>query len=359
MAIEAQSLASLTNLASNPPLYPHNTTETPHAPLTLYIVRVPGSKDVFLSLLKPREKVVNVQDVQSSLYFLHVDDPEDQRLSASLELERTATQAGARKELPPRVARKPLPTPPQSPDLDSPIPSFHSKHLRSSPFLDLPKIPTRKPVRPPRKPTANQTGYVQREPSPTPTTSGESLGMTLTLIRRDPASGAQWNIAKIRDPPVEDVSSDTYTKVDGTSIKAKSAGSPLYIEINNPGYSKYSNTVQTRPLSRDSTSTASTDWDERATISDGRFRRRLWMDGSRFADHTYGTRKAAPVASDTRSSLQLSGKPWQTSPKVSVDRRSKGYAFYSPWNGKCEFSTGIAGRSLKVRSLATSYSWSR
>lgn len=42
--VEANSLGSLTALASNPPLYPRNPTENPHDPLTLYIVRVPGSK---------------------------------------------------------------------------------------------------------------------------------------------------------------------------------------------------------------------------------------------------------------------------------------------------------------------------
>lgn len=43
-AIEARSLALLTTIASDPPLYPRNPTQLPHAPLTLYIVRVPGSK---------------------------------------------------------------------------------------------------------------------------------------------------------------------------------------------------------------------------------------------------------------------------------------------------------------------------
>jgi hypothetical protein len=42
--IEARSLALLTTVASDPPLYPRNPTQLPHAPLTLYIVRVPGSK---------------------------------------------------------------------------------------------------------------------------------------------------------------------------------------------------------------------------------------------------------------------------------------------------------------------------
>jgi hypothetical protein len=42
--IEARSLSSVTAIASNPPAYPRNPTHEKHEPLSLYIVRVPGSK---------------------------------------------------------------------------------------------------------------------------------------------------------------------------------------------------------------------------------------------------------------------------------------------------------------------------
>lgn len=42
--VEARSLSSVTNIASNPPAYPRNPTHEKHEPLSLYIVRVPGSK---------------------------------------------------------------------------------------------------------------------------------------------------------------------------------------------------------------------------------------------------------------------------------------------------------------------------
>ncbi|TKA73115.1 hypothetical protein B0A49_03411 [Cryomyces minteri] len=60
------------------------------------------------------------------------------------------------------------------------------------------------------------------------------LETSLTLIRRDPTSGAQWNVAKIRDPPVLDVSSES-TK----SQRLKRAGAPLFIDVYNPGYTKF------------------------------------------------------------------------------------------------------------------------
>ncbi|QSS63411.1 hypothetical protein I7I51_00469 [Histoplasma capsulatum] len=51
--VEAQSYGPLITLAANPPRYPRNPCKAPLKPLVLYIVRVPGSRDVFLSPLKP------------------------------------------------------------------------------------------------------------------------------------------------------------------------------------------------------------------------------------------------------------------------------------------------------------------
>ena len=94
--ILAGSLASVIELADNPPKQPlHSLAEDLQQPLVLYIARVPGSHgirfhlpdanserlteiiDVFLTTMKPQQKVVTAQDVQSSLYYMHLDRPED------------------------------------------------------------------------------------------------------------------------------------------------------------------------------------------------------------------------------------------------------------------------------------------
>ena len=99
--IQAGSLASVIDLADNPPDQPlHSSTKLQQ--LTLYITRTPGSKgicfslpnaksrrlievlDVFLTTLKPQQKIVTAQDVQSSLYYMHLDRPEDYEYYASL-----------------------------------------------------------------------------------------------------------------------------------------------------------------------------------------------------------------------------------------------------------------------------------
>ena len=94
--ILAGSLASVIDLAENPPEQPlHSLPTDLQQPLVLYIARVPGSHgssfcslyldnqglmeviDVFLTTMKPRQKVVTAQDVQSSLYYMHLDRLED------------------------------------------------------------------------------------------------------------------------------------------------------------------------------------------------------------------------------------------------------------------------------------------
>ena len=65
------------SLAAEPPAQPQDPDQRPDEPLILYIARVPGSRDVFLTTMKPRHKVVTAEDVSSSLYYLHVNQPGD------------------------------------------------------------------------------------------------------------------------------------------------------------------------------------------------------------------------------------------------------------------------------------------
>ena len=94
--IHARSLADIIDLADNPPKDPRALV-APEGSLILYIARVPGSKgmygclqarsltdleqDVFLTPLKPLQKVVTAADVESSLYYIHLATDDDLRLS--------------------------------------------------------------------------------------------------------------------------------------------------------------------------------------------------------------------------------------------------------------------------------------
>ncbi|KAI1951567.1 hypothetical protein LOZ12_000749 [Ophidiomyces ophidiicola] len=139
----ARSLLSFTTLASNPPNYPRNPTQERREPLVLYIVRVPGSKDVFLSPLKPPTKSsISPDSINSSLYFCHVAGPGDDVLLEDIENERKVSQEkqtvgdnGCEKEdesgkkgmlaMLNRVQRKPVPsTAPDTPTAKAPSPTL-------------------------------------------------------------------------------------------------------------------------------------------------------------------------------------------------------------------------------------------
>ncbi|KAH6677807.1 hypothetical protein F5X68DRAFT_36370 [Plectosphaerella plurivora] len=108
--IEARSLASINALAANPPQYPVNPAEEKQDPLTLYISRVPGTRDVILSTSKPQLKNVTAHDVANSLYYIHLELPGEKQASSpvshGLESPRSSFESGRSEN---RIKRKPLP----------------------------------------------------------------------------------------------------------------------------------------------------------------------------------------------------------------------------------------------------------
>ncbi|KAF2203039.1 hypothetical protein GQ43DRAFT_470326 [Delitschia confertaspora ATCC 74209] len=470
-AVEARSLSSLTALASNPPSYPRNPTHVKHEPLVLYIARVPGSRDVFLTPMKPRDKVVTAEDVQSSLYYLHIDQPEDARLIEATPDVGKGNSANANRPQAPLIPRKavpnqapayenPLPAPrpmsaglpvmsPKVPDapIRKPIESSlgprshvankqniyagnYSQHLSANSFDPHAKhvsvdfsvqrgLEQQAPLLPPRRSLdvrqqpqmqdysssvpyhypesgvdeRSSRGNALNRPFPLHTERShndflsssqfaqqpdhvEARSTTLTLIRRDPASGAQWNVARIEDPPIPEVSSNMN---DPTVARKRRTGAPLYIEIMNPGYSKFLNVnAPDTPfplISRTSDlSVRSFDQPEQKTSSsENVFRRRLWMEGSKYSDRTFGHRKlnshdsGIGVSRDASESWtkdrqdpnpfsesQFLTRDEQVHSAIQVSNRTssfRGYVFLSPWNGRCEFSTGAGGSSLKCKHL--------
>lgn len=157
--ILAGSLASVIDLADNPPDQPlHSLTKDLQQPLVLYIARVPGSHgicspllnanddwlmgilDVFLTTMKPHEKVVTAQDVRSSLYYMHLDRPEDGELLDSLGSsdDPSDDEDGHQKRANPTgtsdIRRKPLPPRPMAGSPDSLLPSPEvSSYLHTCP----------------------------------------------------------------------------------------------------------------------------------------------------------------------------------------------------------------------------------
>lgn len=349
--------------------------------------------------MKPREKVVTAEDIQNSLYFVHVEQPEDEQL-----LEMPSSQGppypGSRPNsshgsqlaavqrkpvsplvtgVPPGPKRKPVP------GTLAPVNGFgnthnsaaYSQHIQSG--LLAPDYVSRRSSEDARHQDENKPSLPPRPPQQ-PASSGTSL----VLIRRDPASGAQWNVARINDPPVVDVSSSTLNE----STVKKRPGAPAYIAVTNPGYSKFLHNQQpiASPLiSRNTNASIATHHpaqDSNLTNpagidrEDGVFHRRLWMEGSKQPGGDFGHRRlkshdSSMSGAGTRNSFEgvqrtsLDSRPPATPPFFTRENQSyssiqvsekqsnfRGYVFTSPWNGRCEFITGAGGGSLKVRPLA-------
>lgn len=410
-AIEARSLSSITALASNPPSYPRNPTHARNAPLVLYIARVPGSKgtvcldmlwhqsdcstDVFLSPMKPRQKVVTVEDITSSLYFLHVEQPEDAALVVPPQFQEPDYQQGqttTSNGLPmPAVQRKALPGPathaPARKPVSSTLAPVENFANRQNMYAgDKFRGPGSGLLAPDadRRRSHESYSYPQdiqqaRQPINRSPERTQPVGTSLTLIRRDPSSGAQWNVARIDDPSLAEISSSS---LQSHSPKRK-IGAPIYIDVTNPGYSKFLNSENVgRPsMSNNPSNTSFTSQQgaleppsqSRASESSTVFRRRLWMEGAQYGNGGFGHRKNSSydvnsgrpesqgsydgrlerVSFDSRpapspSFLTPDGRPYSTIQASERQTSFRGYVFTSPWNGRCEFITGGGGGSLKV-----------
>jgi hypothetical protein len=390
-AVEAGSLSSITPIASNPPPHPGTGSGLLTQPLTLYIARVPGSRDVFLTPLKPREKIVTAQDVQSSLYYVHFNTAAD---TEALQHQTPSSVNSNADELPSiqedSQRRKPVP-PPRSPLRKSPSPMGRRPFTPEDPPIQFEDTPSRAKSQIARKPVSSDiTNNASARPTfidlpelpprplPTPPADDEGYGSSLTvndaygrryskdahagehhasasetmpqvgsltIIRRDPATSAQWNVASVRDPPAEEVSSAALLSPTLYG-KVKKGGAPLWLDITNPGYQQF--ITGNCSDSRISTSTSSSEND---TAPQGTFRRRLYLPGSRYSERRWTSKSNQPnaIPPSTRDHNKTGNAPYPDLTAPLMDRRSAGYSFFSPWDGRCDFSTSTSGRALKCR----------
>ncbi|EME42318.1 hypothetical protein DOTSEDRAFT_155021 [Dothistroma septosporum NZE10] len=374
--VEATSLSQVTEIATNPPAHPNAPTDYPRLPLVLYIARVPGSRDVFLTPIKPREKVVTAEDVQSSLYYIHVNCQEDYEEKPALPARPQAPltppypvddfshgqQRHKGSPKPKQIARKPIGS---KSDSGPPVPQHglgsvqsegQRRPLPSPPAEEQPMTSTTlhadnvrllrcaehsDDVNPYERRYGPAPGIIDPATLPDPG--------SLTVIRRDPASNEQWNVASIHDPPVQEVSSASLRNPSATQ-RTKRGGAPLYLDISNPSYVQFDNHERTGSR----ISTASSTSSDSDPPLEGIFRRRLYMPGSQYGEHQYGHSRFGSTGSSLGEDL-----PIRRTMRGSVDMslsfsspsydRQKAYTFTCPWDGRCEFSAGATGRSLKCR----------
>jgi hypothetical protein len=344
--------------------------------------------------MKPRQKVVTAEDITSSLYFLHVEQPEDANLVAPPQFQEPNYQdpqsTAANGPSAPAIQRKAVQAaigPPTRKPVAStlaPIEGFGNKqnisagnYTQQPGMLAADFVPRRSYDAPRHQGENYRPAYpLNRSPE-----RPRQTGTILTLIRRDPASGAQWNVARIEDPSTEEVSSSTLSEP-GSKRKI---GAPLYIDITNPGYSKF---LQSENANRPGLLNAPSDTHIRSyqpsnvpqsqsqpTDSPNIFRRRLWMEGSQYTNGGFGHRKNSSYdfnsgrpgsrgSYDARtggtqpglspSFLTHNDQTYDTIQISDKQTSFRGYVFTSPWNGRCEFITGGGGGSLKVAIISDS-----
>lgn len=192
---------------------------------------------------------------------------------------------------------------------------------------------------------------------------------SLTLIRRDPGSGAQWNVASIHDQPNKEAGSST-SLPPPIQQRSKRCEADLYLDITNPGYARFNDTPD-RPTSRDSASVASLSSSDQP--QSGVFRRRLHIPGSRHSAipthrkhfSTSSTNNSSnsshiplpdPKALTNRHSLNLSSLSTRPNPSFQDSKirggaagGGKDYTFTTPWHTHCTFTTSLTGHNIKCR----------
>ncbi|KAK4153765.1 oxidoreductase-like protein [Chaetomidium leptoderma] len=129
---EARSLSTINYLAANPPQYPYHPEL--RESLTLYISRVPGTQDIVLSTSRPQRKNVTGEDIANSLYYVHLDSPEDGLLAAPKRRVDAVSPRSSSESARSTIARKPLPS-------SAKVPGLESGAVDSS----LPKLPAASP----------------------------------------------------------------------------------------------------------------------------------------------------------------------------------------------------------------------
>ncbi|KIW28375.1 hypothetical protein, variant [Cladophialophora immunda] len=125
--------------------------------------------------------------------------------------------------------------------------------------------------------------------------------LRITVIRRDPASGSQWNVGSI----VQQTTEAPLRKVD--------------IELTSPGYTKF---VQLE------------------AGGGAGFRRKVAYMQTSSDDGSLLTRRRGSSMESYSNAPQSTGR-----------RLKQAYAFLSPWQGMCAFGNGLDGKSLRCRHL--------
>jgi len=174
---------------------------------------------------------------------------------------------------------------------------------------------------------------------------------SITVIRRDASSCAQWNIGSVIGESHDQ---------EPQSPSSKKVYFDMSVHLTAPGYTQFRDHKSNSPLEHGNTGSEflnSAPQHLRDGLTPVSFVRQIRMEGMSFWDRSKQHRRAQ---SDSPGSPN-SPRGWNGSagsPKFdgfiadqleSHDSGVKGYVFRSPWGGRCKFTTSGSGRSLRCK----------
>lgn len=218
-------------------------------------------------------------------------------------------------------------------------------------------------------------GVTSRSPSPRkPADSLFSSPFKLTLIRRDPSTGNQWNVGRISSYQTEaplanqdEMGAYFPSAAPVAPPPASSARPPINIQIDTLGYAKFRHMPMPTKKSLDSSRAAIfaaapiTDFTEDLSSKGGAFSRQVAMSYSKSwksnirdkvqarAERDFGINKNPRhhARHSSVASAESTGSVTSNDGHPGPGMKPRGYVFTSPWDGRCEFRTGSGGRSLR------------
>ncbi|UKZ90505.1 uncharacterized protein TrAFT101_005518 [Trichoderma asperellum] len=211
---------------------------------------------------------------------------------------------------------------------------------------------------------ADTTGRSRQSRSLSPTKNIEysTPPFTLSLIRRDPGTGDQWNVGKISSYEANPMAAQTPMYLSASSEQQPPQHPPIDIQIETAGYAKFRGGPPIALPPRTSMDSRSfIDVVPESRTDNRSFSRQVSMSYSRsfgsalrskFHQFEQAARKKAQAhnrnGSEASVASHSSGEYVAGSPTAARPEKMKprGYTFASPWNGRCEFRTGNGGRSL-------------
>ncbi|PKS12336.1 hypothetical protein jhhlp_001636 [Lomentospora prolificans] len=235
-------------------------------------------------------------------------------------------------------------------------------------FADSPGINSHSATRPPMGSSPPGARAV-RGPSPAKPVDNFTpyVRFSLTIIRRDPSSGHQWNVGKVSSCQIE-------TEEESGFIHQRPAYEdgpeppPINISIETSGYCKFRGMPSAGRSSldgrqRDSAASfpsslretsglaaeANTNFSRQALMTYAKGWRTGIRETFRRGDGEGSNHGRFHSRERSSDSLEFENEGPITKPGPGL--RAQGYMFTSPWDGRCIFRTGNAGRSVICRHI--------